>query len=118
MHNYAIFELVAVILAVPFSYIMSRVVKYYSLPGYKEEIDSHFHKEWNGKPEDEYYAWLRVRKDYLQHDVPPKYLDHIKMRIASINKRNHLSDFYVDSSGHMNSAGEERYPKGKETGRD
>lgn len=118
MIEYAIFELAAVILAVPFSYFMARVVKYYSRPGYREEIDSDFHREWNGRPEDEYYAWLRLRRSYLQHDVPPKHLEHIKMRIESVNKRGHLSNLCVNQNGRVLKAGEERSFKDWETDRD
>lgn len=99
MAEKAIFELVAVILAVPLSYLMAWLVKYYSRPGYREEVDSDFQKEWNGRPEDEYYAWLRLRRKYLRQDVPDKYIRHIQMRLTSVHKRDHLSNSAVGEFG-------------------
>lgn len=116
MMNYAIFELVAVILAVPFSYLMARLVKYYSRPNYRNEVDTDFQKEWNGKPDDEYEAWLRLRRKYLMQDVPAKYLDHIKMRLSSVNKRDHLSNVSVGENGTLYRGGERDSSKSSETG--
>lgn len=116
MLTYAIFELVAVILAVPFSYFMSRLVKYYSRPNYRNEVDSDFQKEWNGKPDDEYEAWLRLRRKYLRQDVPGKYLDHIRMRVSSVNKRDHLSDITVNEKGELYRGGSRDSSKSSETG--
>lgn len=104
--DYAIFELVAVVLAVPFSYFLARVVNYYSRPNYRNDVDTDFQKEWNGKPDDEYEAWLRLRRRYLRQDVPGKYLDHIRMRISSVNKRDHLSNLSVSETGTLHRAGE------------
>lgn len=115
MNNYAIFELVAVILAVPFSYLMARLVKYYSRPNYRNDVDTDFQKEWNGKPDDEYEAWLRLRRRYLRQDVPGKYLDHIRMRISSVNKRNHLSNLSVSEQGTLYRAGEKDSSKNSGT---
>lgn len=115
MINYAIFELVAVILAVPFSYLMARLVKYYSRPNYRNEVDTDFQKEWNGRPDDEYEAWLRLRCKYLRQDVPGKYLQHIKMRMSSVNKRDHLSTISVDEKGALNSGGYKNSSKNSET---
>ncbi|WP_340106426.1 hypothetical protein [Rhodohalobacter sp. 8-1] len=116
MTNYAIFELVAVILAVPFSYLMAKLVKYYSRPNYRNEVDTDFQKEWNGKPEDEYEAWLRLRRKYLRQDVPGKYLDHIRMRMSSLNKREHLSNLSVSENGELYTGGDKDSPKSSETG--
>lgn len=116
MINYAIFELVAVILAVPFSYLMAKLVKYYSRPNYRNEVDTDFQKEWNGRPEDEYEAWLRLRRKYLRQDVPGKYLDHIRMRLSSVNKRDHLSNVSVNEDGELFRGGDKGSTKSSETG--
>lgn len=116
MTHYAIFELVAVILAIPFSYFMAQLVKYYSRPNYKNDVDTDFQKEWNGKPEDEYEAWLRLRRKYIRQDVPGKYLDHIQMRLSGVNKRDHLSNTSVNERGDLYRGGEKDSPKRSETG--
>lgn len=115
MTNHAIFELVAVILAVPLSYFMARLVKYYSRPNYRNDVDTDFQKEWNGKPDDEYEAWLRLRRRYLRQDVPVKYLEHIQMRISSVNKRDHLSNLSVSEHGTLFRAGKKDSSKNSET---
>jgi len=115
MMTYAIFELAAVILAVPFSYLLARLVKYYSRPNYRNEVDTDFQKEWNGKPEDEYEAWIRLRYTYLRQDVPGKYLDHIRMRLSSVNKRDHLSNMSVSEKGSLYIGGKRDSSKSSET---
>ena len=115
MMSYAIFELVAVILAVPFSYLMAKLVKYYSRPNYRNEVDTDFQKEWNGKPDDEYEAWIRLRRKYLRQDVPAKYLKHIKMRLSSVNKRDHLSNTSVGEDGDLYRGGEKNRSKNSES---
>lgn len=114
MMNYAIFELVAVVLAVPFSYLMARLVKYYSRPNYRNEVDTDFQKEWNGKPEDEYEAWIRLRNNYLRQDIPSKYLKHIEMRLSSVNKRDHLSNISVGEDGQLYTGGRKNPTKSSE----
>jgi len=99
MADNAIFELVAVILAVPLSYLMARIVMYYSRPGYRNDIDTEFQREWNGRPEDEFYAWVRLRRRYIQEDCPPKFLKHIKIRMNAVNKRDNLSNIAVNDKG-------------------
>ena len=116
MLNYAIFELAAVILAVPMSYLMARIVMHYSKPDYRNEIDTEFQKEWNGRPDDEFYAWIRLRMKYLQEDCPPKYLKHIKERISSVNKRDHLSNISVNSEGSIEFAKGEKPFRNPESG--
>jgi len=115
MIEYAIFELVAVMLAIPFSYLMSRLVKYFSRPNYRNEVDTDFQKEWNGRPDDEYEAWLRLRRKYLRQDVPVKYLQHIKMRLSSVNKRDHLSNVSVGENGTLCSGGQKDSSKNSES---
>lgn len=118
MTEHAIFELVAVILAVPMSYLMARIVMYYSRPNYRNEIDTEFQKEWNGRPDDEYYAWVRLRRRYLQEDCPPKHLKHIKERMSSVNKRDNLSNISINSKGAIVFARGEEPFRDPETGQD
>ncbi|MCC5912875.1 MAG: hypothetical protein JJU46_00750 [Balneolaceae bacterium] len=95
----AIFEVVAVVLAIPMSYFLSRIVKHYSKPGYRNEIDSDFLREWNGKPEDEYYAWIRLLRRYRKQDSPKEHYSHIKMKISMLSRRDMLSGMSVTEKG-------------------
>ena len=113
--NYAIFELIAVALAVPFSYLMARLVKYLSRPNYRNVVDTDFQKEWNGRPEDEYEAWIRLRSKYLRQDIPYKYLKHIEMRLSSVNKRDHLSNMSVGEDGQLYTGGKKSSTKSSES---
>lgn len=113
--EYAIFEVVAVVLAIPFSYMLSRVVKHYSKPNYRNEIDSDFLREWNGKPEDEYYAWIRLLRQYRDQDSPKGHFRHIKQRLSLLNKRDMLSGMSVDDKGRVvDSSGLRQKPGGSE----
>jgi hypothetical protein len=101
MTELAIFEIFIVLLAIPFSYFLAMVVKKSSASGYKNDIDSDFLREWNGKPEDEYYAWLRLRKRYRNQDSPPNHFRHIEEKINQVNKMAHLSTMGVTEKGEL-----------------
>jgi hypothetical protein len=99
MITFAIFELFAIILAIPMSYLLACIVKQISKPGYRNDIDSDFLREWSGEPEDEYYAWLRLRRRYRNQDSPPKHFHHIQNRIKMLKKRDLLSEYGVTERG-------------------
>lgn len=99
MITLAIFELFAIILAIPMSYLLAYIVKQISEPDYKNDIDSDFLREWSGEPEDEYYAWLRLRWRYRNQDSPPKHLQYIHNRIKMLKKRDLLSVYGVTEKG-------------------
>ncbi|MFU8813050.1 MAG: hypothetical protein ACNA78_08780 [Balneolaceae bacterium] len=101
MTDYTIFEIVAVVLAIPLCYLLAYAAKYVSRPNYKNDIDEDFQREWNGTPEDKYYAWIRLRNLYLHYDSPTKYIGHIQFRMEQVNRRSFLSSTLVDHNGEL-----------------
>lgn len=99
MAQLALFELLLILFAVPLSYILATFFKKYNASTYKNEIDHMFHKFWNGKPEYELYAWQMVRKLYFELDTPKKYMKYIDNKIISLNRRDILSQYYLDKKG-------------------
>lgn len=97
--QHAFLEFLFLLLALPLSYAMAKWMQYLSKPDYTDDIKSDFLREWNGKPEDEYYAWLRLRRRYLYHDSQPIHLKFIHQKISELNKRDKLSDTVVTESG-------------------
>ena len=51
----------------------------------------------------------------MRQDIPGKYLDHIKMRLSSVNKRDHLSNLSVSENGDLYRGGEKDPFKNSET---
>jgi hypothetical protein len=101
MEKLAVFELSGFLLAIPISYIMARVIRNRSKPGYRDEIDSDYLREWTGDPEDEFYAWLRLRNRYLQQDSPPGYSRYVNQKMDSLTKRDMLSVYSVNRNGQV-----------------
>ena len=103
MIELAVFELLLLLFALPLSYILAKFFKKHNTSVYKTEIDQMFHKFWNGKPEYELYAWQMVRRHYLGQDTPKKYMKYINNKILSLNRRDILSQFYIDEKGLLKS---------------
>ena len=99
MIQLAIIEIILLMMALPLSYAMAYWMRELSKPDFRDDIQSEFLREWNGEPDDEYYAWLRLRNRYRQRDSLPKHLHYIHNQIGKANKRAMLSGFSVNEEG-------------------
>jgi hypothetical protein len=97
--QHAFIELLTFVLAMPLRYLMAKYIKKLSAGDYRYEIDSDYLREWKGEPDDEYYAWLRLRYRYISQDSPGIYLKHIDRRIDELSKRDMLSGFSINTGG-------------------
>ena len=97
----AIYELVAVILALPLSYLLAYVIKRwaYKFTAYQNEIDRLFVTFWNGRPEDEYNAWLKVRRTMLNASPSKKQMKYIDKNLRKVNRNHYISGSYIGDDG-------------------
>lgn len=97
----AIYELVAVILALPLSYGLALFVKKWAnkFTAYQNEIDRLFVTYWNGRPEDEYYAWLKVRQTMLNASPTKKQMKYIDKNLKKVNRNSYISGSYIGDDG-------------------
>jgi hypothetical protein len=97
----AVFEILLLVLVLPLSYGMAYWMRYLSEPDYRDDIQSEFLREWNGEPDDEYYAWIRLRNRYRNRDSLPKHLHYIEDKIKNADKRPMLSGSSMDEFGNV-----------------
>lgn len=88
-------------MALPLSYAMAYWMRELSKPDFRDDIQSEFLREWNGDPDDEYYAWMRLRNLYRKRDSLPKHIHYIQDQISKANKRALLSGFSVNETGNV-----------------
>lgn len=102
MTSFAIYEFVALILALPLSYAMARLAKRYTYATYKDEVDRIYSAVWSGEEEDQLNAWQKVYRLYLNKKAPRK-KKYILNKIESLNKQQIYSSVIVDAKGNLKS---------------
>mgnify|MGYP003564669928 CR=1 FL=1 len=100
---FAIYEVFALILALPLSYALAIWMRRNSRNHWSNAVFERFQHHWNGKPEDEYYAWLKTKQDF-QAEVRETKL--INQKIRDLNRAKMLSDSFVADRGEVVSNGE------------
>lgn len=98
---FASLSLIAVVFAIPLSYLLIRLIKESELYSWKDDIELSFLKKWSGKPEDELYIWLRVRMEYFKAGDQRRELRFIERKIKQLDPVSHCSDVYVDCDGSL-----------------
>jgi hypothetical protein len=69
MADLAVVELAVLIVALAFSYLHVYLLKRRgNKRSYADELYDQFNAEWNGRDDDEIYAWYRVRYKVVQFD--------------------------------------------------
>jgi len=95
----AIFELIALFLTLPVSYLLAYYFRNHSKPGYKDELQRLFTKNWNGNSEDELYAWLRVKRLIPNTPGNSKRHSYIDKKLGELNKNNLYGSVKVNQYG-------------------
>ena len=95
---FAIYEVFALILALPLSYALAIWMRRNSRNHWSNAVFERFQHHWNGKPEDEYYAWLKTKQDF-QAEVRETKL--INQKIRDLNRAKMLSDSFVADRGEV-----------------
>ncbi len=99
MTSFAIYEFVALILALPLSYWFAWLAKKHTHSTYKDEMNKLYHIYWNGEEDDQLNAWLRVKNLIPQSEASDKRVKYINKQIKELNKSGIYSDSVVDNTG-------------------
>jgi hypothetical protein len=99
--NLAIFELVALLIVIPLSYVLGFFVKRFTANTYEDEILKLFSFYWNGEPEDEIYAWMKVRYVLEKREEAKKKIQYVNQKINNLNKQPLYGSLKVNSKGEL-----------------
>ena len=99
----AIYELAALVLAVPLSYALAWLVKQWAerVNQYQENLDRLYFNYWNGSPEDELNAWYKVRQTIKRHNPREKELKYIDKKIDRLNRNDFVSNSFITRDGDL-----------------
>jgi hypothetical protein len=97
----AIYELTAFLIVIPLGYFISRIVKLIRRNIHEDDIRMLFNLYWNGKAEDELYAWYKVRHILLQRGDKKQKLRFVERKIDEINKKSLCGKMSVTESGKL-----------------
>ena len=97
----AIFELVALLIAIPLSYVLAYAVKRLTSNTYEDEVLKLFSLYWNGQPEDEMYAWMKVRSVLESREDAHKKVQYVNQKIDRLNKQPLYGSWEVNSEGDL-----------------
>lgn len=96
----AIFEIIALFITPPITVFVGGLVRKYFNNETESELNQRFHRFWDGRCENELYAWQMVRKYVMQTSANPEKLKWIDQKISSLNKNKITSkSLTVDESG-------------------
>ena len=102
--EFAIYEIFALILAIPMSYGLAKLAKYWSSKSWLDEVDQVFQSNWNGRPEDELYAWMKTRNVFENRPGRrPRQRNYIERQINFVNRRKLYSEVTVNDEGIVSS---------------
>jgi hypothetical protein len=93
--------LITLVFSIPLSYLLIRLIKESELYSWQDDIEMSFLKKWSGNPEDELYAWLRVRMEYSGITDQGRGLRFIERKIKQLDPQKLSSDVYVDCYGSL-----------------
>jgi hypothetical protein len=99
--SFAIYEFIGLLLALPLSYLFAWIVRRDRPRTYKDELQRMFHVQWNGEPEDEYYAWLRVRMFFPDNPKNEKKLRYIDKQIRGLSRYRLYSETMISREGEL-----------------
>lgn len=99
--QYAIFEIVALLIVIPLSYVFAYLIKRFGVNTYEDELLKLFSFYWNGEPEDEIYAWMKVRSVLQNREDAKKKVQYVNQKIERINKQPLYGSWEVNSRGEL-----------------
>lgn len=97
----AIFELFALLIVIPLSYVLAYLVKRFTANSHEDEVLKLFSLYWNGEPEDEIYAWMKVRTVLEQREGGEKKIHYVNDKINRINKQPLYGSWEVNGEGEL-----------------
>ena len=86
-------------------YVMPRVVRSVKKAVIDTELSKIHKLFWNGTPEDDLYAWYKVRMILLQREGEKEKIEVVNRIIAEMNKESMYGSLVVDPEGELVDAG-------------
>lgn len=99
MGSQILFYVGMALVILPLTFIIVQAIIDYRMPGWKEELHHQFLEQWNGTPEDEINAWIKIRYRLLHQDASEEKLNFVNRKIANLDKSKFISSTYVTSDG-------------------
>jgi hypothetical protein len=84
--NLAIFEIIALFVAPPITAVVGNLIRKYFKDDLHNYLEHRFHQYWDGREENEYYAWQRVRQYVMQTSADERKLKFIDRKMDSLNR--------------------------------
>ena len=99
--QFALFEIAALLIVIPLSYVLAYLVKRFTANTYEDEILKLFSLYWNGEPEDEIYAWMKVRSILKEREGSQKKIRYVNQKINDMNKQALYGSWQVSGKGEL-----------------
>lgn len=97
----AIFELIALVVAPPLTAGIGYIINRFFNHTMQDELNHAFHQYWDGKPENERYAWQMVRNQIMQTTMNQKKLKRIEQILSDLNDKKSASKWTIDEKGNL-----------------
>lgn len=99
IHAFFFFAMLALVVAV--RYLRDRFSKAVRESRLEDELNQIFLWFWDGSPEDELYAWYKVRSVLRQREGIDRRVDYVDHKIQEFNKQSMHGRFVVNESGEL-----------------
>lgn len=82
----AIFEIIALFITPPITVVVGNFIRKYFNDDLHNYLEHRFHQYWDGREENELYAWQRVRQYVMQTSADERKLKFIDQKLQSLNR--------------------------------
>lgn len=96
-----LYQIGALVSLIPFGFIVYEIIQERRTMKRKEELNRLFRHYWSGKPEDELYAWYRVRMYLRRYDATSEKMTWVEQKIESLDTEHIKSRIYIGARGEM-----------------
>lgn len=96
-----VFISLTLLLTMVLSYLFAYIAKKIKRNSYEDEVKKLFYLYWNQSPEDEIYAWYKVRYILQQREAKNYKTDYVERKIAHLNKQKLYGNMSISESGEL-----------------
>ncbi|MCA1802400.1 MAG: hypothetical protein LC662_08075 [Rhodothermaceae bacterium] len=97
----AIIEFALLFVALGLSKLLVMTIQHYKHKSEVDELVGQFNIFWNGREEDELYAWYRVRLHLMNSQSSQRRKNYVDQRISHLNKSKIVSKTMVTPRGEL-----------------
>ncbi|MFU8858912.1 MAG: hypothetical protein ACNA8K_00675 [Cyclonatronaceae bacterium] len=97
----AIIEFALLFVALGLSKLLVVTIQRYKHRSEVDELVAQFNICWNGRQEDELYAWYRVRMHLMNANASQSKKNYVDQRISQLNKSQIISKTFVTPNGEL-----------------